>query len=1178
MSDFNINSVVSSCNNNWSVILGQNNLVKNTDGTLSAYLNGVTGKKPYQISKICCEVLRDITGESYYYDLDEQKCRWRNKNIDCVDIEPIKIVLNPKGNDGSIFSVDEGENCSLNINFEYLFKINCETLASSLSNETVYDPKLDEDIRNLVTDIELQTILCDDLSSSILELSTTIDNTYYSITCDSFPIGVDSVTTQAIATETEPIVSEMTEKTTAPFTKTAFGGGLAPFSIPTSLYGTKTFCITEPLGLEAWEEILGVNRYQSFLNADTDSYTCDDVIALFNQNQLIPLANLNTDKLLFECTTQFGTKTTLKIELASLVEQKNTCTARLIILQNELDTLLVLKNEQGLRCGTPVDILENLDVSMSIDVIEPDGSLTSVYQYEVLPAIGSGNLYQYLTDKPNDSGFYICGQPNNSETWTSGCTNMYFDEFSNDVKPEDIEANVSSCLTVKDSIFNSLYIESGLNNADNGLEDFKSSLEPTILSSNWVKYNTTISEQSIIEQITNRKIKLSLTVNSTCGDFCILIDQITLDKVCDRVDTDTIFLSKSPGFNLTRLIDNKKSWSDDNTLTDRVFNIGDSNNLSQIRQTDYKLNDERLIINSKEIDLDVNMASAVEYDIWCYLNDNPCILTGQTICDPCVDYGVKEFQDSWCFDFQDGEEYIYQDGFTGYGYFKSVCCGDNEIDFDLLTSTSLSKIKTFDKFKEVITSELIDVKNRKTISQYATLKALYERYLDSSSYCGTVSSKFDYYTMEQFANLIGDYWVDLIEQVIPATTIWGSVKIYTNTLFDQQKFRYKSYSSLFCENVFIDANVLSPVSKCNCVNVDVSTSIINLVNENGVPQKSIITTCDTICLAQMNSGSEFIGTVKGQTDCSVSSWSAWSECSVDGTKTRTRTVEIQPENGGIGCPILEETVTCPIDCVISDWSEWSTCSPEGTKTRTRTIITPALNGGVECGPLEETVDCPIDCVVSGWSDWSACSDGFRTRTRTIITPALNGGVGCPVLTQVEACPVDCVVSDWSEWSTCSDGFRTRTRTITTPASGGGVACPILFETEPCSLPTTQKCYEGWWELNDPQHPEGGHVTYIDASGNEITIGDIWLGEIITVNYSSLIEVYGADEVPCSPEPLTVSCTSYSHIASRDSVITYTACDGTPKSISTSRFGHYSFCAITGSKAGGSGQWFDNGPC
>ena len=1056
MSDFNINSVLSNCNKNLGVILEQNNLNENPDGTLSAYFNNVGGKKPYEITKTCCEVLRDITGKTYYYDLDEQKCRWKEKTVNCVDIEPIKIILNPKGNDGNIFNVDEGENCTLNVNFEYLFKINCESLSNLLTSEKTYDPKLYEEINNLQNELEFQTLLCEELGVNISALTKTFNETNYSIVCESFPIGVDSILGQAKSMETEPIVTSMGEKEIRPFTKTAFSGGLAPFSMPSLLYGVKTFCLTEPLGLEAWEKILGENSFNYFLNGDPDSYNCEDVITIFNQNQLIPLSGLNESKFIFECNTNFGTKTDIKIEIDSLIEQKNNCNSNIVNLQIELNDLLGIESEQDLRCGTPIDVLENLDVSMSIDVIEPDGSLTSVFEENLLEAIGTGNLYEYLTERPTDSGFYLCGQANASETWASGCTNIYFDEFSDDIMPENIEQNVSSCTPLKDSILNGLLAEASAVSSELILDDFYQSLEPTILSSNWVNYNTIISDPSIIEQITNRKIKLSLTINSTCGDICVLIDQINLDKVCERVDSDTIFLNKSPGFNLTRVIDNKKSWVENDTLVNRQFNIGNSQNQNQIRQTEYSLNNERLIINSKEIDLDVNMASAVEYDVWCYLTDNNCLLTGQTICDPCVDYGVKLFQDSWCVDFQDGEEYVFQDGFTGYGYFKSVCCGDNMLDFNSLVTSDISKVQTFEKFKHIISTELIDVKNRQTISQYPTLKALYYRYLDSTSYCGLKSAAFDYYTMEQFANLIGDYWVDLIEQVIPATTIWGSVKIYTNTLFDQQKFRYKSYSALFCENEFVDTNkVLSPVSKCSCANVGISTNIINLVNENGIPQKSITTTCDTLCIAQMNSGSEFIGTVRGPIDCVVSDWSEWSECSETGEKTRTRTIEVQPELGGIGCPILSETTTCPVDCVMSEWSEWSECDiTTGVRTRTRTIISPALNGGIECGALTETAICQVDCVVSEWSEFSECSvTNEKTRTRTIITQPLNGGVSCPVLIQTTTCPVDCVLSEWSEWSTCTGGSQTRTKVIVTQPLNGGTPCGPIIETRACVVPS-----------------------------------------------------------------------------------------------------------------------------
>ena len=64
-----------------------------------------------------------------------------------------------------------------------------------------------------------------------------------------------------------------------------------------------------------------------------------------------------------------------------------------------------------------------------------------------------------------------------------------------------------------------------------------------------------------------------------------------------------------------------------------------------------------------------------------------------------------------------------------------------------------------------------------------------------------------------------------------------------------------------------------------------------------------------------------------QTDCKVSDWSIWSNCSKTcggGTRNRTRTITQQSTNGGQSCPTLTETQpcstqACPVDCQVSDW-------------------------------------------------------------------------------------------------------------------------------------------------------------------------------------------------------------------------------------------------------------------
>jgi hypothetical protein len=105
----------------------------------------------------------------------------------------------------------------------------------------------------------------------------------------------------------------------------------------------------------------------------------------------------------------------------------------------------------------------------------------------------------------------------------------------------------------------------------------------------------------------------------------------------------------------------------------------------------------------------------------------------------------------------------------------------------------LSNILTVEDFNHYLISELIDAKSRQTLSGYPTLRAIYDRYLNSELYCSTVSAKFNYLNMDQFAGLIGDYWVDIVEQVIPATTLWEVLKYIQIVYSIHKKFKYRSY-------------------------------------------------------------------------------------------------------------------------------------------------------------------------------------------------------------------------------------------------------------------------------------------------------------------------------------------------------------------------------------------------
>jgi len=818
-------------------------IIENQDGSVSVYIPNNLGKlSPVIISKPCCLTLNP----NYVFDLDKQTCLWSTNTTACGIEDVFKIVLNPSGNDGSIFYKSEKQNCSLNVSFDYLFKVKCESLnellnenSSSISNEILTQ------ISNLENQISEQTPLCEELTNQISVLIQQISNSSYSIVCETLEYGKSTVVTLPSSSEKSLSKTGFGDFNSVSPTITNSSRSIESSSeVPNVPESGVHYCLTEPAGLFAWGEIIGQTNYQSFLNGVKETYSCTDVYALFALNEI--RLQQNGEPLIFECERQVVDKGELTAQLYVLLAQQQECQAILNDLNSQLLVLISSPEYQEyLRCNRPINFFERLDVSMTVDVITSANTLETIYEAtDFFPAIGNGSLYNYLTTNI-DSGFYVCGGVN--------CTPLILDK-----------RNVYDCILVLNSLLDDLFVESELTGTTNGNTAFLDSISPSAFTSNWLQYSTTISDSNIIDLISNQKIKISLKLNNTCSDVCILLDNIELNKICVSEDKNEIFVTQSPSFKLDRIRDNKKSWLNNTSKVNRDFNLGDYSGLNQIRQTNYDLNDERLIINTKEIDLDINLASAIETDIWCYLLDNPCLLTGNTFCDPCLECGYKNFQDDYCFEFMNDDPYEFMDGTYSDSPTTLGCCGDNQIDFNALLTQPLSAVTVVEDFEYFLQSELIDVKNRQTISSYPTLRALYDRYLNSNIYCGTNSSAFDYMSMDQFAGLLGNYWVDIIEQVVPSTTIWGSVKIYSNTIFDNQKYRYKSYSSLFCENPFTCTNVLSPINGNNGQYENVEVSLTNIETFSDEKIKRALTDpiiCDSIHIAQMNHGSEFIGTV-----------------------------------------------------------------------------------------------------------------------------------------------------------------------------------------------------------------------------------------------------------------------------------------------------------------------------
>jgi len=113
---------------------------------------------------------------------------------------------------------------------------------------------------------------------------------------------------------------------------------------------------------------------------------------------------------------------------------------------------------------------------------------------------------------------------------------------------------------------------------------------------------------------------------------------------------------------------------------------------------------------------------------------------------------------------------------------------------------------TFFEFAQTFWRNLINVRDRQfntdgKTSGYPTLQSIWWLYLNSGSAINVPNDNFNYQTMIKYVEGLGDYWIRLVEQMIPATTIWNGGYKYENSIFHRQKFVWKRQAG--CQVVFI---------------------------------------------------------------------------------------------------------------------------------------------------------------------------------------------------------------------------------------------------------------------------------------------------------------------------------------------------------------------------------------
>lgn len=552
-------------------------ITEEIDGTIGLYdpsLNPVT----FHETKPCCELL------GYTFDIETQKCRWALDNE-----ELFKVVLNPDGNASTLFDVDTNETCSLEISFDYLFAFNCDDLIEAKARVNGVSVSTQIQIDELEAEINNLTIECD-FYQNIIDNASEIP---YVIECLA-----PGVTGPA--------------GTTLPSDPSLYYGG----NLPPSAYGefdpnVVNYCLTVD-GLAFWQTQIGNQNYTTWLasnGSDTSMYDCDDVKALV-EAEIQPGAFYTET-----CDYNIYDRAKAQQTISDYTNKLAICEAEKLNKETQLNTIRpnngsqYYYNPNDKPCGDYINMIEEFDTAFTLEILDTTtNKLISVYE-EPLLNIGSGNLYDYIDSTSGKTGILISGDtglmPTLAETDLFGLS-------------ADLCSQVRDVLVT--DLFNQYLEDNELPTTQQEQIDIFTKLTGWYQSC-WLQFKTTITDETVLSLIENEKINITISIKNSCLNFSILLDRIKMNKMCTKVDNVERFISEPPKFELTKVPDNKKSWLSNTTPDERFFDL-------KYRGTEYDTNHHRLVINTKEVDLNLSPSRAVEQDVWCYVADNNCILEG----------------------------------------------------------------------------------------------------------------------------------------------------------------------------------------------------------------------------------------------------------------------------------------------------------------------------------------------------------------------------------------------------------------------------------------------------------------------------------------------------------------------------------------------------------------------
>lgn len=364
------------------------------------------------------------------------------------------------------------------------------------------------------------------------------------------------------------------------------------------------------------------------------------------------------------------------------------------------------------RC-TEFNILLNFSGTTGTTLTTLSGQTCDYYlDLDLMLEAECGSILQYFQDNPNTTILGILNQMmvdfNVHLITNSGATLSQV----NDIWNFDIEENPTGLYLYGTSgdcetLYQLLSIELGYD---------CSKLASDLFKREWVTYRFKISST-----LNNELVQFSLNYKGFGVNSCSKIDNVRLFRTCEKNEDKCVLIPKTFGFNLEKAVDNKKSWVESTEKVRREY-----------INTEYIEYDPKLVWNTKELTLRLNVIKYIDNDIIAYYNTF-----------------------------------------------------ENFLDSEILKGLTNEKAK----------KELIDVRNRLTSRKYHFLEYTFDLYQDGLNDCALKSKQLHYDYIKKVLDKTETFWFEIIQQLVPATTIWrGSSHYYANSIFHQSKHKYKTYT------------------------------------------------------------------------------------------------------------------------------------------------------------------------------------------------------------------------------------------------------------------------------------------------------------------------------------------------------------------------------------------------